>query len=80
MHSDHGEQPLFNSVGDPQTLSTHMAMPIPPPMQSEATPLRPPVLCRACTNVTSTLQPDMPMGWPREMEPPLTFTWRRRAC
>lgn len=50
-------------------------MPIPPPMQRDATPLLPPVLWRACSKVTSTLQPDMPMGWPREMAPPLTFTW-----
>lgn len=63
-----------------QSLSTHMAMPIPPPMQRDATPFRPPVLCSACNKVTSTLQPDMPIGWPREMAPPLTFTWRRKAC
>lgn len=52
-----------------------MAMPIPPPMQRDATPLRPPVLWSACSRVTSTLQPDIPMGWPREIAPPLTFTW-----
>lgn len=57
-----------------QTLSTHMAMPIPPPMQRDATPFWPPVLWSACNKVTSTLQPDIPMGWPREMAPPLTFT------
>lgn len=58
------------------TLSTHMAMPIPPPMHREATPLLPPSLCSACKRVTSTLQPDIPMGCPREMAPPLTFTCR----
>lgn len=58
-----------------QTLSTHMAMPIPPPMHSDTTPFTPPVLWRECSIVTSTLQPDMPMGWPREMAPPFTFTW-----
>lgn len=63
------------SGGSPQTLSTHMAMPIPPPMHRDATPLWPPVLSSACSRVTSTLQPDMPSGWPREMAPPLTFTW-----
>lgn len=57
-----------------------MAMPIPPPMQRDATPFWPPVLCSACNKVTSTLQPDMPIGWPSEMAPPLTFTWRLKAC
>lgn len=57
-----------------------MAMPIPPPMHREATPFWPPVLCSACNKVTSTLQPDMPIGWPREMAPPPTFTWGRKAC
>lgn len=52
-----------------------MAMPIPPPMHREATPLLPPSLWRACNRVTSTLQPDIPMGCPREMAPPLTFTY-----
>lgn len=56
-----------------------MAMPIPPPMQRDTTPLRPPVLWSACNKVTSTLQPDMPMGWPREMAPPLTFTWGQKG-
>lgn len=85
QHSYVVQQSLFNSVDDrfpaatlqpetPQSLSTHMAMPIPPPMQRDATPFRPPVRCSACTKVTSTLQPDIPMGWPREMAPPLTFT------
>lgn len=66
--------------GSSHTLSTHMAMPIPPPMHREATPLLPPSLWRACNRVTSTLQPDMPRGCPREMAPPLTFTYGGKTC
>ena len=81
--------------GDSHTW-THMAMPIPPPMQRLATPRVAPRRRIAWTRVTSTRQPlapddnqhisgedggpergarcYSPMGWPRAIEPPLTFT------
>src|ERR1019366_9738480 len=54
--------------------STHMAMPMPPPMQSVASPFLAPRLPISCSRVTSTRAPEAPMGWPMAMAPPLTFT------
>jgi hypothetical protein len=54
--------------------STQRATPMPPPMQSVASPL--PALRRAISwsSVTSTRAPDAPTGWPMAMAPPLTLT------
>lgn len=57
-------------------LSTHIAMPIPPPTQRAATPFLPFVLSKACNNVTSILAPEAPMGWPKAIAPPKTLTYK----
>ena len=59
------------------TRSTHIAMPMPPPIHKAATPL-----CRfrassAWSRVTRIRAPEAPMGWPNAMAPPFTFTWKR---
>src|SRR5665213_4295828 len=54
--------------------STHMAMPIPPPMQSVARPFFASRFCISCNSVTSTRAPEAPIGWPMAMAPPLTLT------
>src|SRR5690606_1439744 len=55
-------------------LSRHMAMPMPPPMQSVASPLRASRRPISWSRVVSTRAPEAPMGWPMAMAPPLTFT------
>ena len=50
--------------------STHIAIPMPPPIQSEATPLFFPSLCMEWSSVTSIRHPDAPIGWPKAMAPP----------
>ena len=47
---------------------------MPPPMQRAATPLCPALPARVWRRVTRILQPLAPMGWPRAMAPPPTFT------
>lgn len=54
--------------------SRHIAIPIPPPTQSAATPRFPPVRSRPYNRDTTTRQPEAPMGWPSAMEPPETLT------
>lgn len=49
-------------------------MPIPPPIHKLATPLWAPLRSKAYNNVTKTRQPDAPMGWPKAIAPPFTFT------
>ena len=56
------------------SLSTHMAMPMPPPMQSVARPFLASRFCISCSSVTSTRAPEAPTGWPMAMAPPLTLT------
>src|SRR4051794_18956967 len=65
-------QPLDHAHG----RSTATAIASPPPMHSEATPRFPPLSASAASNVTSTRAPLAPMGWPRAMAPPQTFTRR----
>src|SRR5262249_55500298 len=55
--------------------STHMAMPMPPPMQSVAKPFLALRFCISCRSVTSTRAPDAPIGCPNAIAPPLTFTF-----
>ena len=50
-------------------------MPIPPPIQSVARPFLTSLLIISCINVTSILVPDAPIGCPRAIAPPLTFTF-----
>ena len=57
-------------------LSTHIAIPMPPPIHSAATPLLPPVRFKPCNRVTRILHPDAPIGCPRAIAPPLTLTWK----
>lgn len=58
-------------------LSTHIAMPIPPPMHKAATPRFPPVRSSACTRVTRMREPDAPRGCPRATAPPEALTCQK---
>ena len=44
--------------------STHIAMPMPPPMQSVARPFLALRFCISYSSVTSTRAPEAPIGWP----------------
>ncbi len=55
-------------------LSTHIAMPIPPPIHNAATPLLACLFLRAYNSVTNIRAPDAPIGWPKAIAPPLTLT------
>src|SRR2546426_1218704 len=57
-----------------QSRSTHMAMPMPPPMQSVARPFLALRFSISWSSVTSTRAPDAPIGCPRAIAPPLTLT------
>ena len=56
-------------------LSKHIAIPMPPPMQRVAKPFLTSRLIISCISVTSILVPDAPIGWPKAIAPPLTFTF-----
>ena len=56
--------------------STHMAMPMPPPMHSVARPFLALRFCISNSSVVSTRAPEAPIGWPMAMAPPLTLTLR----
>src|SRR5438874_4705852 len=56
------------------THSTIMAVPMPPPMQSEAAPRPPPRARSAWTSVVNTRAPLAPIGCPRATAPPWTLT------
>jgi len=60
-----------------QPLSTNMAIPCPPPMHSVANPLLCPFRFSVCKSVTRIRAPEAPIGCPRAMAPPLTFTLSR---
>lgn len=62
----------------PYGLSTHIAIPMPPPIQSAATPFFWLVRFSAWRSVTKTLAPEAPIGWPRAIAPPLMFTWKTK--
>lgn len=51
-----------------------IAIPMPPPIQSDATPFFPPIRLSTCMRVTRTLHPDAPIGWPKAIAPPCIFT------
>ena len=53
----------------------HMAIPIPPPMHKVANPFLTFLFCISCMSVTNILAPEAPIGCPRAMAPPLTFTF-----
>ena len=55
-------------------LSTHMAMPMPPPMHNVARPFLALRFCISNSSVVSTRAPEAPIGWPMAMAPPLTLT------
>ena len=57
-----------------QSRSTHMAMPMPPPMHSVARPFLASRFCISCSSVTRTRAPEAPIGWPMAIAPPLTLT------
>ena len=48
---------------------------MPPPIQSVAKPFLEFLLSISCKSVTNTLVPEAPIGCPRAMAPPLTFTF-----
>src|SRR5665213_18129 len=54
--------------------STHMAMPMPPPMHNVARPFLALRFCISYNSVTKIRVPEAPMGWPSAMAPPLTLT------
>lgn len=56
------------------SLSTHMAIPMPPPTHRAATPLLAPVLFMPYNRVTRIRHPDAPIGWPSAIAPPLMLT------
>lgn len=58
-------------------LSTHTAIPIPPPTQSAAMPLCWLVRFKAWRRVTNMRAPEAPIGWPMAIAPPLTLTCRK---
>src|SRR3954471_23520902 len=55
------------------TASTAIAIPIPPPMHSAATPYRFRRAFNAYSSVVSTRAPLAPIGWPSAIAPPLTL-------
>lgn len=59
-------------------LSTHIAIPIPPPMHKAAMPRLAPVRFKPYNRVTRILHPDAPIGCPRARAPPLTFTFGKK--
>src|ERR1051326_4861786 len=58
----------------PQSRSTHIAMPQPPPMQRVASPFLDLRFAISCSSVTSTRVPEAPIGCPMAIAPPLTLT------
>ena len=52
----------------------HIAIPIPPPMHNAHTPRFAFNRFMLCNNVTRIRAPEAPIGWPKAMAPPLTFT------
>src|SRR5204863_9774960 len=57
-----------------QSRCTHMAMPMPPPMQRVARPFLASRFCISCSSVTNTRAPEAPTGCPMAIAPPLTLT------
>ena|SRR5437867_4379077 len=55
---------------DVYTASTAMAIPIPPPIQSDAIPYRRFCARSACTSVVRMRAPLAPIGWPSAIAPP----------
>ena len=47
----------------------------PPPLQIAAAPILPLFCFNTLINVTTTLEPELPSGWPNETAPPLTSTF-----
>src|SRR4051795_8046466 len=68
----HDTDEFLLALGDYR--STHIAMPMPPPMQSVARPFLASRFCISCSSVISTRAPDAPTGWPIAIAPPLTLT------
>merc|ERR1719300_336828 len=62
-----------------QTDCTHIAIPIPPPIHKATHPLLAPLFFIAYNRVVSTRHPEAPIGCPRAMDPPLTFTFSAGA-
>ena len=54
----------FRSMSNQLSLSTHRAIPIPPPIQREATPRFSPSLARLYSRVITILFPETPTGCP----------------
>src|SRR5581483_6381463 len=82
-HPRTGSGPIMNGRDKPghdavllkrHSRSTHMAMPMPPPMQSVARPFLASRFCISCSRVVRIRAPEAPIGWPMAIAPPLTFT------
>src|SRR5690554_383330 len=54
--------------------STARATPMPPPIHSVARPFLASRRVISCSRLTRMRQPEAPIGWPRAMAPPFTFT------
>ena len=52
-----------------------MAIPIPPPIHKVANPFLTFLFCISCISVTKILAPEAPIGCPKAIAPPLTFTF-----
>ena len=61
-------------VGQARGTRTMRASPWPPPPQSAAAPTPPPRRLSSSARCRAMRAPDMPIGWPRAMAPPLTLT------
>ena len=68
-----GQGQPFGSCG----TRTIRASPWPPPPQSAAAPTPPPRRFSSSARCRTMRAPDMPIGWPRAMAPPLTLTLSR---
>lgn len=60
-----------------QSLSMIIAIPIPPPIYMVAKPLLRFLRFISCINVTMSLVPVQPIGWPKAIPPPFTLVLSR---
>src|SRR5207245_1328356 len=63
-----------------QTRSTIIDSPMPPEMQSVARPIVLSCHCNACSSVVVMRAPVQPIGCPRAIAPPWTFSFWRSKC
>src|SRR3954447_3061991 len=73
-HRDRRSTHFDGAFRSAQPRSTHMAMPMPPPMQSVARPFLALRFCISNSSVVRTRAPEAPIGCPIAMAPPFTLT------